>query len=306
MTDALAKALAERINGGNWEDPKFYTDEQRDLWRGHAAFLTTLPIAVEGRVKALEWVKHPAAEAWRADTMLGTYQVWVGSLATGWQFDGFIGERINEKSTDAVFAKAAAQTDYETRILSALISSPGKDGGQEVGAVKPLAAVDVYKVLKSWSDHGSLDIDHLSAISREVAALARPQPSSTALVEAPSPQSTVDADADAVIERLTKALEFYRDEWEHQVDAELTYGGWTGSLGDIEPTNTLMKDRGEVARAALKAKSPSSDRAASEGNRPVKTYATYADYMNDQSADRPSFEAYIAYSVWKLPQEVGQ
>ena len=71
-------------------------------------------------VKALDWAKHPVAEAWRADTMLGTYQVWIGSLATSWQFDSLLGESINEKSGSADEAKAAAQADFNQRILSAI------------------------------------------------------------------------------------------------------------------------------------------------------------------------------------------
>lgn len=35
MTE-IAKFIAERINGGTWEDPQYYTDEQRTLWEEHA------------------------------------------------------------------------------------------------------------------------------------------------------------------------------------------------------------------------------------------------------------------------------
>lgn len=72
------------------------------------------------KVRGLEWVKHPTAEAWRSDTMLGTYQVWIGSRSPAWQFDGLLGERINEIAKNEEAAKAAAQADYERRILSAL------------------------------------------------------------------------------------------------------------------------------------------------------------------------------------------
>ena len=34
--ESLAKKLAEYINGGTWEDPRYYTEEQKDLWREHA------------------------------------------------------------------------------------------------------------------------------------------------------------------------------------------------------------------------------------------------------------------------------
>lgn len=32
----LAKLIAERINGGKWEDPQYYTPEQQQLWIFHA------------------------------------------------------------------------------------------------------------------------------------------------------------------------------------------------------------------------------------------------------------------------------
>lgn len=37
--EALAQKLAERINGGQWLDRKWYTEEQRQLWREHARVL---------------------------------------------------------------------------------------------------------------------------------------------------------------------------------------------------------------------------------------------------------------------------
>lgn len=36
--------------------------------------------------------------------------------------------------------------------------------------VRRVAPADVYVVLKEWSDRGSLDADHLSALSRDIAA----------------------------------------------------------------------------------------------------------------------------------------
>ncbi|MEY2653730.1 MAG: hypothetical protein RLZZ524_758 [Pseudomonadota bacterium] len=42
VLEVFAKQLAERINGGSFYDPTFYTEEQRDLWRGHAAYFLGL------------------------------------------------------------------------------------------------------------------------------------------------------------------------------------------------------------------------------------------------------------------------
>ena len=41
MTD-LAKFIAERINGGTWEDPQYYADEQRALWEEHAKVIKSV------------------------------------------------------------------------------------------------------------------------------------------------------------------------------------------------------------------------------------------------------------------------
>jgi len=74
-------------------------------------------------VKPLEWVKHPSADLWRADSLLGRHQVYAVISQTSWAFDAFDG--ITQASGDAgsiVAAKAAAQADYETRIRSALTS----------------------------------------------------------------------------------------------------------------------------------------------------------------------------------------
>ena len=37
--EEYGKKLAERVRGGQWEDPNAYNEEQRDIWRGHARFL---------------------------------------------------------------------------------------------------------------------------------------------------------------------------------------------------------------------------------------------------------------------------
>ncbi len=135
--------------------------------------LSTLPIAVEGKVKALEWRLNE--EGWQiADTFFGGYRIernphdhW----CWGVYFHGEKGVGLNPEDNFEA-AKAAAQADFNERISSALAvqpdhdfrdliiigdtayrvhsdvcrafndlvaasltSSPGKDGGQEVEAV---------------------------------------------------------------------------------------------------------------------------------------------------------------------------
>lgn len=43
----LAKFIAELINGGKWEDPQYYTDEQRALWVGHAQEIAAQVFALQ-------------------------------------------------------------------------------------------------------------------------------------------------------------------------------------------------------------------------------------------------------------------
>lgn len=57
--EQFAKALAERINGGSFYDPKYYTEEQRQLWIGHAKHLATLLL---GTVNSSTHVSEPAID----------------------------------------------------------------------------------------------------------------------------------------------------------------------------------------------------------------------------------------------------
>ncbi|OKP79816.1 hypothetical protein BTE77_06925 [Ensifer adhaerens] len=105
-----------------------------------------------------------------------------------------------------------------------------------------------------------------------VGPLLRPQPASTALVEAEHadlPQSPWPASDWAIeqIERLTKALEPFAaaaDRYDSLVLGE-DIDHWSCKDGDVT-LGDLRK-----ASAVLKAKSPSSDRAASEGWQPIET-----------------------------------
>lgn len=100
------------------------------------ADLSTLPIAVEGKVKALEWEDCGEEMGHCADTVVGRY--WVELVHAAYQvrfitmqFENPYFEKI-ASGLGLENAKAAAQSDYESRILLTLVSSPGKDGGKEV------------------------------------------------------------------------------------------------------------------------------------------------------------------------------
>jgi hypothetical protein len=53
------------------------------------------------------------------------------------------------------------------------------------------------------------------------------------------------------VERLEAALRFYADEWEQDVDAERTFTGWEGTIGEVMPSQALCEDQGTLARASL-------------------------------------------------------
>lgn len=198
------------------------------------------------QIKQLEWEPHFYAKtdelvSLTADLPGREWAYKIEPVTANVNFRLFIeGREIRNEATvywPLSEAKAAAQTDYETRILSALISSPGKDGGQEVEAAEWQRLVGAF----GWQRVNIDDLDHYREKGVQLRAL---------YTSPPSPQSTVDADA--VIERLTKALRS-ADEWMSCVEAHLQSG---------EP---FKRDR-DAMRGALAAlaKSPSSDRAASE------------------------------------------
>lgn len=108
-----------------------------------AAWNRRAPVSA-GKVKALMWVADPYNEGdyqfWRARA--GDYLYEVGcNLTYWWQEDGAANLCATEGFADADAAKAAAQADYEARILSALqpgdgwqgIESAPKDGTEFLG-----------------------------------------------------------------------------------------------------------------------------------------------------------------------------
>lgn len=140
--EAIEAAHAEinkswRNDRWEWDAPKHAAE--RALCAA-LPFLSTLPIAVEGKVKALEWTQGDEDPGYHfAQSSIGNYaitdfpvvgddQLTVRLLGTSQYGTWF--RTLDE-------AKAAANDDYTKRVLACLVSSPGKDGGQEVEAVKP-------------------------------------------------------------------------------------------------------------------------------------------------------------------------
>jgi NTP pyrophosphatase (non-canonical NTP hydrolase) len=80
---------------------------------------------IGGRVKPLEWTKRKGCDEWFADTVAGRYevgQVGRGFIATLRNIGetGDWDDTVLLRNAPAAVAKAAAQSDYETRILSTL------------------------------------------------------------------------------------------------------------------------------------------------------------------------------------------
>lgn len=94
-------------------------------------------------VKELEWVKHPTAEAWRCDTIVGRYQVFAMTVGhASWTMDGLPAQGDGGYENTADEAKAAAQADYEARILSALAHPVAVPSEEELEALRDLNVTD--------------------------------------------------------------------------------------------------------------------------------------------------------------------
>ncbi len=119
MTDQhIIDAIKEGLLDGNDLDA---TDQSRA-----EAVLRALRAngLVVGKVKPLEWVKHPKADIWRCDTAIGAFKVFsgFGLGRASWDFDSATDFRdaTSQSAADVDAAKAAAQADYEARIRDAI------------------------------------------------------------------------------------------------------------------------------------------------------------------------------------------
>jgi hypothetical protein len=92
MTEkSLAAQLAERINGGDFDDPKWYTPKQRLLWEDHAKYLRSIFLA---DIRAV--VEPLAAEYEEEDEDFNPYE------QSGGNFDDAY--RLGEDAGETAFA----------------------------------------------------------------------------------------------------------------------------------------------------------------------------------------------------------
>ena len=88
-----------------------------------AAALDAAPQAAV--VKPLAWVKHPSADIWRVDTIIGTYKVFGTGPSPSWDFDGLT-EKVSHVCMIVDEGFSAAQAHHDARIFSAINFTPSQ------------------------------------------------------------------------------------------------------------------------------------------------------------------------------------
>lgn len=125
------------------------------------------------KVKALEWVQHPSGKPlWRAHAPnIGWYGASAIVSHASWQFDG-LDETITHDAAGVEDAKAAAQADFERRILSALEPYPSPDMREAVDALEKSREVLRNAIAnKRFADAGPLYSHAVAALHMATTAL---------------------------------------------------------------------------------------------------------------------------------------
>ena len=91
-------------------------------------------------MKPLAWVKHPSADIWRVDTIIGTYKVFGTGPSPSWDFDGLTEKSSHVcKSVEAGFS--AAQAHHDANILSCINLTPASPLSAAVAYARAADAV---------------------------------------------------------------------------------------------------------------------------------------------------------------------
>lgn len=126
MTTLPEEAVKAALD--TWQDHEF--DGTLDYPRMRNALTAALPHLAPVRVKKLAWIRPPLSDTLsRCDTDFGTYRTWTHDEADGkwfWSVEGGWNE-ANGDAPNEEAAKAAAQADYEARILPALEPSAARE-----------------------------------------------------------------------------------------------------------------------------------------------------------------------------------
>lgn len=267
MTEITKEAIeALRLKAFETNTPSdrhaYYTTLSKAFQNGELVVLSTLPVAGEGKTP----------NRWRLVPVKPTEEMIMAAFDAHEPLDGNDDDFRAEFSRTYRAMTAAAPTPP---------SSPGKDGGQEVEAVKP--SIDTmreaaWELIKKagWGATARLSLHQVSGlmaqfgmnVSRGEVGCGYPDCGCCAdaacedaikqHADFSSPQSTVDADA--VIERCAKLLDDEADRMEDNWNAYIRLE----NKGPASTYYTAVRGYADKIRA-LKAKSPSSDLAASEG-----------------------------------------
>lgn len=132
LPEEAVKAAVEAVDEGvNWVAGLFgekYDNAEEVMRSALTAALPFLPVQVA--VKKMAWIRPPLSDTLsRCDTDFGTYRTWTHDEANGkwfWSVEGGWNEANGEAPNEEA-AKAAAQADYEARILSALETSAARE-----------------------------------------------------------------------------------------------------------------------------------------------------------------------------------
>jgi len=126
IPDEAVRSAPERIWTCNETKNIWIGEKQEDTVEYVRADLA-IPFLQGVKVKALNWVKPPLSETLsRCETEFGTYRTWTHSEANGkwfWSVEGGFNNKNGDVANEEA-AKAAAQADYEARILSAIEPAP--------------------------------------------------------------------------------------------------------------------------------------------------------------------------------------
>lgn len=123
------------------------------------------------KVKPLEWVAHPSAPIWRCDTPLGPYKVFALEPYPSWDFDSATDakDKISKRSNTPQAAKAAAQADYEARILSALDVKPAPTLAEAAKVLLDAWDADDFRVVGPWAEADDINGVQFGNVLRRIA-----------------------------------------------------------------------------------------------------------------------------------------
>ncbi|MEN5103826.1 hypothetical protein [Brucella anthropi] len=145
-------------------------------------------LSVQVAVKKLAWIRPPLSDTLsRCDTDFGTYRTWTHDEANGkwfWSVEGGWNEANGEAPNEEA-AKAAAQADYEDRILSALEPSAAQercrdcdgyncDDGcayPEPSAARELALEEIIALCKDYAEDSQPDSEYRLACNDIIEAI---------------------------------------------------------------------------------------------------------------------------------------